>query len=146
MATLVVAMQAGSRGAVFERAPYTWTMDVERWLSRELATFACAACGEPYGETRVRLIAHREELHFVDLACHHCGTQAVAIVTILDEGDSATLDPGELVPAAGHVPETTGVKAARPVSADDVIDVHQLLEVFDGDVEALMARFDGGAS
>jgi hypothetical protein len=124
-------------------------MDAESWLTGELASFGCAACGEAYGRGHVRLIAQRDELFFVDLSCDHCGSQAVAIVTIQIEGGSTKLQTGELVPAAEFErfhhqgADDPGVEQAAPVSADDVIDAHALLEHFEGDVHQLFARFDG---
>jgi hypothetical protein len=111
-------------------------MDAESWLTSELASFGCAACGQAYGQGHISLIAQRDELFFVDLSCDHCGSQAVAIVTIQIEGDTATLGTGEFVPAAE-------VEHRAPVSADDVIDAHALLKDFEGDVHQLIARFDG---
>ena len=119
-------------------------MDAESWLTSELASFGCAACGQAYGQGHIRLIAQREELFFVDLSCDHCGSQAVAIVTIQIDGDNATLDGGELVRVDGVDPD--GVRDGPPVSADDVIDVHDLLDDFEGDVHQLIARFDGEAT
>ncbi len=116
-------------------------MDAESWLTSELASFGCAACGQAYGQGHIHLIAQREELFFVDLSCEHCGSQAVAIVTIQVDGEMATLDGGELVR-----PDETDADAALdgpPVSADDVLDVHQILDDFQGDVFQLIARFDG---
>lgn len=118
-------------------------MDAERWLTSELASFGCAACGQPYGEAHIRLIAQREELFFVDLSCPHCGSQAVAIVTIQVDGDAAALDGGELV-RAESLAETAAADAPA-VSVDDVLDAHALLDDFSGDVHQLMARFDGEA-
>jgi hypothetical protein len=114
-------------------------MDAEGWLASELAAFGCAACGQPYGEEQVRLIARREELWFVDLSCPHCGSQAVAIVTIQVEGES-----GE---EAGQPELQTTVELHVPgsavVSVDDVIDAHVLLRDFEGDVHQLIERFEG---
>jgi len=118
-------------------------MDAERWLTSELASFGCAACGQAYGQGHIHLIAQREELFFVDLTCDHCGSQAVAIVTIEVDGETTTLEGGELVRA-----EETGPDAAPdgpPVSADDVLDVHDLLDGFRGDAHQLIARFEGEA-
>ncbi len=119
-------------------------MDAESWLTSELASFGCAACGQAYGQGHIRLIAQREELFFVDLSCDHCGSQAVAIVTIQIDGDTATLEGGELVrvdePGPDEVPD------GPPVSADDVLDAHRLLDDFHGDVYGLIAHFDGEAS
>jgi hypothetical protein len=118
-------------------------MDAERWLTSELASFGCAACGQPYGEAHIRLIAQREELYFVDLSCPHCGSQAVAIVTIQVDGDVATLEGGELVRAGS--PTETAAGDAPPISVDDVLDAHALLDGFSGDVHQLIARLRGEA-
>ena len=115
-------------------------MDAEGWLTSELASFGCAACGQPYGEAHIRLIAQREELYFVDLSCPHCGSQAVAIVTIQIEGEAATLDGGEFVPA--H-PQDESIDVSAPaITVDDVLDAHALLADFEGDVHHLIARFE----
>jgi hypothetical protein len=114
-------------------------MDAEGWLTSELASFGCAACGQAYGQGHIRLIAQREELYFVDLSCDHCGSQAVAIVTVQVEADGATLDGGELV----RVGQPEGRPEGPPITADDVIDAHDLLAGFEGDVHQLMARLAG---
>jgi len=119
-------------------------MDAESWLTSELASFGCAACGQAYGQGHIRLIAQREELFFVDLSCDHCGSQAVAIVTIQIDGDRATLEGGELVRV--DEPDPDEVPDPPPVSADDVLDAHRLLDDFHGDVYQLIAHFDGEAS
>ena len=130
--------------AISARGPYTPRMDAERWLTSELASFGCAACGQPYGEAHIRLIAQREELYFVDLSCPHCGSQAVAIVTIQVEGERTTLEGGELVRA--EAPAEVGAAVVGPaISSDDVLDAHALLDGFEGDVHQLMARFRGEA-
>jgi len=123
-------------------------MDAERWLTSELASFGCAACGQPYGEAHIRLIAQREELFFVDLSCPHCGSQAVAIVTIQVDGDTTSLEAGELVraepPDEDESADGDGVSSPGPaISVDDVIDAHDLLEGFQGDVHQLLARLRG---
>jgi hypothetical protein len=119
-------------------------MDAESWLTSELASFGCAACGQAYGQGHIRLIAQREELFFVDLACEHCGSQAVAIVTIQIDGETARLEGGELVRAEqATAAELEWAPGGPPVSADDVLDVHDLLDGFEGDVHRLIARFDG---
>ncbi|MEA2026481.1 MAG: hypothetical protein U9O18_07300 [Chloroflexota bacterium] len=120
-------------------------MDVERWLTSELASFGCAACGQAYGQGHIHLIAQREELFFVDLSCDHCGSQAVAIVTIQIDGETASIDGGELVRADEADPEadTDAATDGPAVSVDDVLDAHSLLQGFEGDVHQLIARFDG---
>jgi hypothetical protein len=116
-------------------------MDAESWLTSELASFGCAACGQAYGQGHIRLIAQREELYFVDLTCDHCGSQAVAIVTIQVDGEAISLETGELVRALEAGPDVA--PDGPPVSADDVLDAHDLLRDFEGDVHQLIAHFGG---
>lgn len=118
-------------------------MDAEGWLTSELATCACASCGQPYGESQIRLIAQREELFFVDLACPHCGSQAVAIVSIQLDDDVVRFDGHDQVVGDADGPDAA--EASPAISVDDVLDVHTLLASFDGDVDQLMAHLDGSA-
>jgi hypothetical protein len=114
-------------------------MDGSEWLKTQLTSFGCAACGQPYESGRIRLLAEREGLFFVDLGCSHCGTQAVAIVTIqADEDDEPHIEAGE------HASVTLNATAvADPVSADDVLAVHELLDGFAGGIDELLERLDG---
>jgi hypothetical protein len=111
-------------------------MDGAEWLRTQLTSFGCAACGQAYEPARIRVLAEREGLFFVDLGCGHCGTQAVAIVTIqIDGGGGPEADMGDLLPLE---PAELGRVAGAPVSADDVLDAHRFLEDFQGDVTTLM--------
>lgn len=117
-------------------------MDGADWLRTQLTSFGCAACGAPYEPGRIRLLAERDGLFFVDLACTTCTSRAVAIVTVdTDDADAPRADPGELVQlAAEDIP-----RAASPVSADDVLDMHRLLERFEGGTVALLSRLEDGS-
>jgi hypothetical protein len=118
-------------------------MDAERWLTSELASFGCAACGQPYGEAQIRLIAQRDELFFVDLSCPHCGSQAVAIVTI--QSDAEPTQAWAHATTAADEPDEASAERAPAISVDEVIDAHVLLRDFDGDVHQLLARLEGPA-
>jgi hypothetical protein len=120
-------------------------MDGSDWLRTQLTSFGCAACGNPYESGRIRLLAERDGLFFVDLGCGHCGTQAVAIVTVaVDEDDTPHIDAGEygsLIAASER-----RVDAVQRVSADDVLAMHELLASFQGDVDALLDRLGAESS
>jgi hypothetical protein len=111
-------------------------MDGAEWLRTQLTSFGCAACGRAYAPEGIRMLAERDQLYFVDLACLMCGSQATAIVTIaLEDGLMPRADAPELEPAT--------TVAAGPVAADDVLDMHQLLASYEGDVAGLLRRLDG---
>jgi hypothetical protein len=120
-------------------------MDGAEWLRTQLTSFGCAACGQPYEAGRIAVLAERDGLFFVDLACAHCGTQAVAMVTIQIEDDDARVDPVDLPRARRSTEELRepGPDPAPAISADDVIEVHQLLQSYDGDMQGLLRRMGG---
>ena len=114
-------------------------MDGADWLRTQLTSFGCAACGRAYAPEGIRMLAERDGLFFVDLACLMCGSQATAIVTIeLDDAAAPRADVPDLEPAV-----TADVRHGAPVDLDDVLDVHQLLSTYDGDLTGLLRRLDG---
>ena len=116
-------------------------MDGADWLRTQLTSFGCAACGQPYGTGRIRLLAERDGLYFVDLACASCASQAVAIVTIeLDEDDVPQAEAGDLI----QIVADPGHLSKPPVTVDDVLDMHDLLAGFRGGTAALLERLDSG--
>jgi hypothetical protein len=117
-------------------------MDGADWLRAQLTSFGCAACGQAYDPGRIRVLAERDGLFFVDLGCAHCGTQAVAIVTIqVDDDDVARADPGDR-----YEDGQAAAAEAPAVSSDDVLAMHAFLSEFSGDVPALLARLDRSAA
>jgi len=111
-------------------------MDGADWLRTQLTSFGCASCGQPYETGRIRVLAERDGLFFVDLGCAHCGSQAVAIVTVqIDENDARRAETPDLIPASA----ASSRPPAPAISADDILDAHELLDGFEGGVDALLA-------
>lgn len=112
-------------------------MDGADWLRTQLTSFGCASCGRPYRPDRIRILAQREELFFVDLGCEACGTQAVAVVTIqAEDGEAPRADAGD-IELARIGREDTGEPSRPAVSADEVLQMHEFLAAFDGDFDRL---------
>jgi predicted RNA-binding Zn-ribbon protein involved in translation (DUF1610 family) len=123
-------------------------MDSPDWLRTQLTSFTCPACGRRYRDSRIRLLAEREGLFFVDLDCSRCGSHTVAILTVeIDESELSIIDALDIELAVDLTPEHLDEPlppGAAPVTADDLLDMHEFLSGFDGDVAALVdARTDG---
>jgi hypothetical protein len=103
----------------------------------------CAACGELVPTDRVRILARRDDLVFVEIACPGCRSDSLGIVIGLDgDRDAADVDPagwGEFGPA-----DTDRFRDARPIEAADVDAVRRLL--VHGDLADLVGRSDPPAS
>ncbi len=117
-------------------------MDSPDWLRTQLTSFTCPACGRRYRGSRIRLLAERDGLFFVDLDCSRCGSHTVAIVTVeLDQSELSIIDASDIGAPddlrADHLGEPLPVGAA-PVTPDDVLEMHEFLAAFKGDVNTLL--------
>jgi transcription elongation factor Elf1 len=127
-------------------------MDGPDWLRTQLTSFTCPACGRRYRGSKIRLLAERDGLFFVDLDCSRCGSHTVAIVTVeIDDSQASISEITDLSlsadPAFDHFGEELPAAAAL-VTPDEVLDMHQFLVAFQGDVSQLFragARSTDGA-
>ncbi|HEY5489271.1 MAG TPA: hypothetical protein VIK00_05465 [Candidatus Limnocylindrales bacterium] len=123
-------------------------MDSPDWLRTQLTSFTCPACGRRYRGSRIRLLAERDGLFFVDLDCSRCGSHTVAIVTVdLEDAEFSIIDVSDIELAVSTEPEHLGEElpaGTALVTTDDVLDMHQLLAGFAGDMRALLGAGAGG--
>lgn len=121
-------------------------MDGPDWLRTQLTSFTCPACGRRYRGSKIRLLAERDGLFFVDLDCSRCGSHTVAIVTVeIDDSQASITEISDLTLSTDFLSEHLGEElpaGAAPVTADDVLEMHEFLARFQGDVSRL---FDQGA-
>jgi hypothetical protein len=86
----------------------------------------CAVCDERVPAGRVQLLAWRDDLAFLQLDCGACLSTTLGFVL------------------AGRGDEPAPVRRPDPISSDDVLDMHQLLATWRGDLTGLLARADRG--
>jgi hypothetical protein len=94
-------------------------MDPEDRLQTLLDGIACSVCEASVSGDRIRLLARREGLAFVEIACGGCGSTTLGFVVDGEGTDGART-------------------AAPPVTADDVLDMHVALETWEGDLRSLL--------
>ncbi|MBA2720939.1 MAG: hypothetical protein H0U52_17110 [Chloroflexi bacterium] len=92
----------------------------------------CAACGEVVPTDRVRVLAKRDDIAFVEIHCAACRSESLGIVIHAAEIDAATRY-GEFGPG-----EERRFEGARPIGPADVARVHALLA--QGGLDALVGR------
>jgi len=86
----------------------------------------CTVCGERVPGARVKLLAWRDDLAFLQLECTACLSTTLGFVL------------------GGQTDEPTQPSPADPISSDDVLDMHQLLATWRGDLAGLLAGDDRG--
>ena len=88
---------------------------------------SCTACGASVPAGRIRILAHRDDLAFVELACHDCGSSALGLLLAADvPGDPPLLDVVDDHPRAAAI------------SMDDVVAVRRFLADWQGDLRTLL--------
>ena len=88
----------------------------------------CTVCDERVPVDRVKLLAWRDDLAFLQLACTACLSTTLGFVV------------------AGAGDEPSPMRGADPISSDDVLDMHQLLAAWRGDLAGLLAQPDPGSA
>lgn len=83
---------------------------------------SCPLCHTHYNPWQTRILEERDDAHLIYLQCRKCGSAVVAVVLTGWFG----------VSSIGVVTDLTSedvlrFKQSAPISADDVLDVHELL-------------------
>jgi DNA-directed RNA polymerase subunit RPC12/RpoP len=86
----------------------------------------CAACGRPVPAHDVRILAHRDDVAFAEVPCDACGSRSLAIFVASASPVSADVWP------AGEQPRP-------PIGSDDVLDMHEFLAGWRGDLRSLVS-------
>src|SRR5947209_19217594 len=110
-------------------------MDPRDRLRLRLAGVKCAVCSAAMPVNRIRILAQRDELAFVELRCEACGTESLAMVAVSAD------DPWIPSSIDGRLPDEfpiddlgasgTGRRARRsapPIDMDDVDAMRSFLE------------------
>lgn len=120
--------KAGAIGAVTRPTGYTsrWMDPLDHLLALPDGP-RCTVCDERVPATRVKLLAWRDDLLFLQLDCGACLSTTLGFVT------------------GGRGDESAAAPTAAPITTDDVLDMHQLLASWRGDLSGLLADPGGRA-
>jgi len=106
-------------------------VNILRFLRDQAKDYKCSVCGASHSGSDIRVLGKLESAWIVRVTCAKCQT-AFKLLVVVDEQRAA-------VSPVKEEPE----RPRRPaVSADEVIDAHEFLETYQGDVRTLFARRD----
>jgi hypothetical protein len=99
--------------------------------------YRCPVCNRGLEDCEVRLLQHAGDRYTVQVTCAGCQVQFVVILVVqgdgLDVSDEATLEPSAVV-----------ASEREPIQADEVLDVHLLLQNFQGRLTDLFSESSAG--
>jgi hypothetical protein len=108
-------------------------VNILKFLRDQAKDYNCSVCGANHSRSDIRVLGKLESAWIVRVTCSKCQT-AYKLLVVVDEQHAAV----------SPVKEELDRQPRRPaVSADEVIDAHEFLESYRGDVRTLFARRDG---
>lgn len=111
-------------------------MNVLRWLRDQAKGYDCNVCGQNHSKSDIRVLGRLESAWIVRVTCSRCQT-SFKLLVVVDEAFAAVAE-------AKPLPATTASRRTRdrrvPVSADEVLDAHEFLRTYGGDIKALFRR------
>ena len=102
-----------------------------RELRKRAKEYNCSVCGSNHSRSDIRVLGKLESAWIVRVTCTSCQT-AFKLLVVMEE-ERAAVTPIKEEPERPRRPA---------VSADEVIDAHEFLETYQGDVRTLFARRD----
>ena len=106
-------------------------MNILRRLREEAKKFDCSVCGTNHTRSDIRVLGKLDSAWIVRVTCATCQT-AFKLLVVVEEQKAAVTPVKE---------ETSRASRRRPpVTSDDVLDAHETLREFQGDVASLFKR------
>jgi hypothetical protein len=105
-------------------------VNILRRLREEAKKFDCSVCGTNHTRSDIRVLGKLDSAWIVRVTCSSCQT-AFKLLVVVEEQKAAVTPVKEERPRVSRRP---------PVTSDDVLDAHEHLRAFQGDVAALFKR------
>lgn len=109
-------------------------MNILKVLRERAKDYDCGLCGTNHSRSEISVLGKREGAYVVRVVCSKCATNITLLVYVGEK-------PQPLKALGAAQSDQARPKKPRrpPVSLDDVIDAHDLLDSFTGDVSELFA-------
>jgi hypothetical protein len=102
-------------------------VNILRLLQERAKDYDCSVCGTNHSKSKISVIGKREDAYVVRVVCSKCDTNITLLVYV---GDKPATTVRSIQPKRAQRP---------PVTLDEVIDAHELLEGFNGAPSELFA-------
>jgi hypothetical protein len=102
----------------------------------------CSVCHRGFEPDDVHVLSRKSDMWMLMVSCGECQARNF-VAAVIGDGDAEEAQLALRRLGEEHVRTRTGIEpedegvAGDPVSVDDVIEIHQFLQGFDGDFKAL---------
>lgn len=109
-------------------------MDILSFIRGRAGDYDCPVCREPLTGCDLKLLRQDGPTFTVQVGCARCHVTFVVVLQL--RGD---------LPDADEAPAEPAVPAKPPISADEMLDLHEALRDFDGSFAELIGRAPSGS-
>lgn len=106
--------------------------DISRHILAVLG--ACSRCRAHFTDESLRFVGRSDNLWILAVSCTSCGNEEYVAAVVSDE----VVDAVEFSPTGQQQEENR--PHPEPITVDDVLDMHEFLESFNGDLRSLLSR------
>lgn len=102
----------------------------------------CIQCQQRFSVDDMRVVGRNGNLWVLAVRCPGCASQSFVAAVVGEHDDGTTVEAAaiDLIDEDTSDFETDALDHAEPVEVDDVLDMHQFLEEFDGNFMRLFSR------
>ncbi len=109
-------------------------VNILRFLRDQAKGYDCNVCGQNHSKSDIRVLGRLESAWIVRVTCSRCQT-SFKLLVVVDEALAAVAQQKTTPPArAGRE------RRKPPVSTDEVLDAHDFLAAYRGDLKSLFGR------
>lgn len=108
-------------------------MNILRFLKEQAKEYDCKVCGQNHSKSDIRVLGRLESAWIVRVTCTSCQTSFKLLVVVDETASSVPLRSAPTRPARER-------RRAAPVTLDEVLDAHEFLKGYSGDLKSLFRR------
>jgi len=105
----------------------------EGLIKRLMTSIKCSVCGQRYEADNIDVLGHQEDLWFLSILCPACHARCLVAAVVREDSVPEVIT--DLTQA-----ELDRFRNVSKVTTDDVLDMHNFLKDFDGDLSQLFSR------
>lgn len=105
----------------------------------------CSVCHRGFEPDNVHVLSRKSDMWMLMVSCGECHARNF-VAAVIGDGDAEEAQLAlrrlgeEHVRSSGDIDPEDDVEPNEPVSVDDVLEVHEFLQGFDGDFRALFGQ------
>jgi len=129
-------LQSGFSGIEVTNQPFEHIgrENISYYIKYLISNIRCPVCHRRYTADDVLIMDHKGELWFMAVACPECETRGLVFAIVADRR-------AQPEPITDLSPEELALLDERgPITADDVLDLHDLLRDYRGDMAELLGN------